>query len=190
MKNIIALTAASMIAATPVLAGSPVAAPADPVLAPVAVAAPTTPDWTGFYGGAELGYGNIDTSIAGVDGDGLVGGLIAGYDYDFGTWVLGAGFDYDWTDISIAPGVDIDSVWRAKLRAGAKLGNGLLYATGGYTQADANVGGSEDGYFVGGGYEHMIMQNMSLGAEVLYHDFDVPGTLEATTVQARATYRF
>lgn len=190
MKRFTTLTAIALLAASPVLAGSPEAPAMEPVLIPAAVPAPTSPDWTGFYGGAQLGYGSVDTSVAGVDGDGLIGGLIAGYDYDLGNWVIGAGIDYDWTDISLTPAVDVETVWRAKLRGGYKLGNGLLYGTAGYAQVDANVGGSEDGYFVGAGYEHMVTQNISLGGEILYHDFDVPGTLEATTAQVRAAYRF
>ncbi len=190
MKYLLSAAAASALMAGTAFAGNIEPAPMEPVIAPAPAPVFTSPNWTGFYAGGQLGYGNVDTSIAGVDGDGLIGGLVAGYDYDLGDWVIGAGFDYDWTDISLAPGLDVDSIWRAKLRGGYKLGNGLLYATAGYTQVDANIGGSEDGYFVGAGYEHLLTSNFALGGEVLYHDYDVPGTLEATTAQVRATFRF
>jgi len=157
----------------------------------------SSPNWTGFYAGGQLGYANVDTDIANVDGDGFIGGLTAGYDYDLGNWVVGAALDYDWADVGLSnvPETTVDSIFRAKLRGGYKLGNGLLYATGGYAMADTNNLGDEDGYFVGAGYEHLITESISLGGEVLYHEFDgfntVPNTnVEATTVQVRATFRF
>ena len=60
--------------------------------------------------------------------------------------------------------------------------------------ADTDNLGDEDGWFAGGGYEYLVTDNVSVGGEVLYHefdDFDNSGTdVDATTVQARATFRF
>ncbi len=190
MKYLLSAVAASALMAGTAFAGNIQPAPMEPVIAPAPAPVFASPNWTGFYAGGQLGYANIDTSIAGVDGDGLIGGLIAGYDYDLGNWVVGAGLDYDWADITVAPGVKVESIWRAKLRGGYKIGNGLLYATAGYAEADSN-NGSEDGYFVGGGYEHLITENISLGGEVLYHEFNSSAVdVEATTAQVRATFRF
>lgn len=151
-------------------------------------------DWTGFYGGVQLGFADVDANVPGTGGDGAIGGFVAGYDWDFGQWVAGAGFDYDFADIRLAGPTKLESVWRAKLRGGYKLGDGLLYATAGYAQADTNTLGNDDGYFLGAGYEHMITDNFSLGAEALYHEFDNFGPtttdLDATTVQLRGTFRF
>lgn len=195
MKRIFTLLAgASVVLAGPALAGS-MDAPAEE--APITPAAPvvnTGPDWTGFYGGGQLGYANIDTSAPGVSGDDVIGGLTFGYDYDLGNWVVGGGLDYDWADVSLAPGTSLDNVFRAKLRGGYKLGDGLLYGTGGYANADVSPLGDDDGYFIGAGYEHMIADNLSLGGEVLYHEFNnfagTPTDVEATTVQVRGTFRF
>ncbi|WP_294622707.1 outer membrane beta-barrel protein [uncultured Roseovarius sp.] len=191
------LLAAVSLAAVPVLAGSPEPAPSEPAIQPAAPApvAPASPNWTGFYAGGQLGYANVDTNVPGLDGDGFIGGLTAGYDYDLGNWVIGAGLDYDWTDIGLGGGNSLESVWRAKLRGGYKIGNGLLYGTGGYAEADVNTLGSDDGYFVGAGYEHAVMENFTVGGEVLYHEFDNFGggggpDVEATTVQLRGTFRF
>ena len=189
------LTAAIALAAAPALAGSPT--PAEPEPAPaqaIPLPASTGPDWTGAYGGVQLGYGNVDTNVAGSD-DGFIGGLTAGYDYDFGTWVLGGGLDYDFSDIDVANGAaNLENVFRAKLRGGYKIGDGLLYGTGGYALAETDVLGSDDGYFVGAGYEHMLTQTFSVGGEVLYHQFDnfnsTTTDVEATTVQLRGTLRF
>ncbi|WP_245962862.1 outer membrane protein [Roseovarius halotolerans] len=193
-----------MIAATiamatgPAFAGSASAPAPDPVVsapAPAPAPAPASPDWTGGYVGGQLGYGNVDTNAPGVDGDGAIGGLVMGYDYDFGQWVAGAGLDYDWADIGLGAGnPTIENVLRVKLRGGYKIGNGLLYGTGGWAQADTDTLGDDDGYFIGAGYEHMITQNFAMGGEVLYHEFDnfnsTNTDVEATTVQVRGTFRF
>lgn len=186
-------TAALALAAAPAFAGSPEPAPVEPVLtAPAPVA--SSPDWTGFYAGGQLGYANVDTNVAGVDGDGFIGGLVGGYDWDLGNWVVGVGADWDFADISLGAAADLEQVWRLKTRGGYKIGNGLAYATAGYANADTDNLGDDDGYFIGAGYEHLITQNFSLGGEVLYHEFDnfnsTTTDVEATTVQLRGTFRF
>ncbi|MEM1078413.1 MAG: outer membrane beta-barrel protein [Pseudomonadota bacterium] len=177
----------------PALAGSledPVIAP--PPLPPV-VAAPGT-DWTGFYGGVQLGYGEVDTSASGVDGDGAIGGLILGYDYDFGSYVVGAGLDYDIADIDLGGAATLEDVLRLKLRAGVEAGPALIYATGGYARAGTDDLGSDDGYFIGAGVDYPITEAWALGGELLYHefdDFDGSGVdVDATTLQARLSFRF
>ncbi|MEI4264297.1 outer membrane protein [Roseovarius sp. D0-M9] len=199
MKHLLSAAVTSTLMTGTAFAGNIEPAPMEPVIAVATAPAPvfSSPNWTGFYAGGQLGYANIDTDTAGLDGDGLIGGLTTGYDYDLGNWVVGAGLDYDWTDVGLgnAPETKIDNIFRAKLRGGYKLGNGLLYATGGYALAETNNLSHEDGYFVGAGYEHLISENFSLGGEVLYHEFDgfntTPNTkVEATTAQVRATFRF
>lgn len=196
LKTTTALLAATAFLAAPALAGN-VSEPApEPVIAtPVAPPAPATPDWTGFYAGGQIGYAWVDTDLAGIDGDDIIGGLILGYDYDLGNnWVIGAGLDYDFADIDLNGAASLENVFRAKLRGGYKIGNGLLYGTGGYAWADTDNVGDEDGWFLGGGYEHMVTDNISLGGEVLYHQFDDFGNtgadVDATTLQVRAAFRF
>lgn len=194
LKTVSVIAAAASLAAAPALAGSPVLADPEPALPAAVAPAPASPDWTGGYAGVQLGYANVDTNVPGVDGDDVIGGLTAGYDYDFGQWVLGAGLDYDFADINLNNAASVENVWRAKLRAGYKVGNGLAYATGGYANADTDTLGSDDGYFIGAGYEHMVSQNFSVGGEVLYHEFDNFNSsgidVEATTAQIRGTFRF
>jgi len=197
MKRATPLIAAALAFGTaPAFAGNTLPTTDDtPTVAPAAPL-PTfsSPDWTGFYGGAQLGYGDVDTNVSGSD-DGVIGGIVAGYDYDLGNIVLGAGIDYDFADISVANGAaNVENVFRAKVRGGYKVGNGLIYGTGGYAQADTDTLGSDDGYFIGAGYEHLVTQNFSVGGELLYHEFDNYGStavdVEATTLQVRGTYRF
>ena len=152
-------------------------------------------DWTGFHSGVQLGFAKLDSNAAGSD-DGAIGGLTAGYDVDLGSWVVGGGLDYDFADIDVAGpgGPKLENIWRVKLRGGYKIGNGLAYGTAGYANADTDTLGSDDGYFIGAGYEHLITQNFSLGGELLYHAFDNFGAtttdVEATTLQLRASFRF
>lgn len=195
LKMTTALAAVTALLAAPAFAGNMVEPAPEPEMLTYAPVAPASPNWTGFYVGGQIGYGWVDTDLPGVKGDDIIGGLVAGYDYDLGNnWVVGGGLDYDWADIKLAPGISVEEVFRAKLRGGYKIGNGLLYGTGGYAWADTDNVGDGDGWLIGGGYEHMVSQNISLGAEVLYHEFNNFGTVkpdvDATTVQARATFRF
>ena len=153
-----------------------------------------SPDWTGGYVGAEIGYAHVDTNAPGISGDGTIGGIIAGYDHDLGAWVIGAGVDYDFADINLTGLVDLESVWRIRLRGGYKIENGLIYGTGGFANADLSTVGDDDGLFIGAGYEHLVNQNFSIGGEVLYHQFDnfagSTADIDVTTVQVRGTLRF
>jgi opacity protein-like surface antigen len=164
--------------------------------APAPVAMTMGRDWTGGYAGLQLGYADVEASDAtgaSTSGDDVIGGFTAGYDWDFGNFVLGAGLDADIADLSVGAAT-LERVYRLKVRGGYDLGNGLLYATAGGAGADVDGLGYDTGYFVGAGYEHMVTDTISLGGEVLYHEFDdFKGTgtdIEATTFQIRANYRF
>ncbi|MDA3859227.1 MAG: porin family protein [Roseovarius sp.] len=193
LKTTTMLATMTAFLAAPAFAGALSEPEPEPYIAPVAVVAPTSPNWTGFYAGGEIGYADFDAT-PGASDDGLIGGVILGYDYDIGNnFVVGGGLDYDFSDVTIGT-TDIEEVFRAKLRGGYKIGNGLLYGTGGYTFASTNNSGTDDGYVVGGGYEHMLSPNFSVGGEVLYHDygsFNNSGSdLDGTTAQIRASLRF
>lgn len=195
----------ALVAATPVLAGGASPAPAPepfPVVAPAPVA---TYDWTGFSAGVQLGYGDVENDDVEVDGDGALYGLRANYDYDFGTFVLGAGLQYDWSSIELETdtgvvAAEVDSVWRAGLRAGFDSGRNLYYLAGGYAKVDVDVVGAgsddSDGYYIGAGYEVFVTESLTAGAELLKHkfdDFDGPlaGTeADATTFALSVNYRF
>ncbi|HAW47869.1 porin family protein [Roseovarius sp. A46] len=196
-KTTTAIATVATLTAMPALAGNVTEPTPEPVVeAPApAPAAPLTPNWTGFYGGGQLGWAWVDTDTAGVDGDDLIGGLVAGYDYDLGDWVVGGGLDYDFADIGLSgTTASVEKMARAKVRGGYKIGRGLAYGTGGYAWADTDNIGDDDGWFIGGGYEHLVTENISVGGEVLYHQFDNFGTastdVDATTAQVRATFRF
>ncbi len=197
-RTLIAALGATTLAA-PAFAGSAAPAPMEPMIqAPAPVAMTMGRDWTGGYAGLQLGYADVEATAgnAKITGDDVIGGFIAGYDYDFGNFVLGAGIDADLADLNVGtPTVaTLERVYRLKVRGGVKLGDGLLYATGGGAGADIDGLGYDTGYFIGAGYEHMVTDTISLGGEVLYHEFDNFKNsnidVEATTFQVRAAYRF
>jgi len=191
MKRSIFVTAiAALLAAGPAFAGSY----KDPAPAPGFPHTPAEPSWTAFYLGSQIGYLDADSNIPVVSGDDFIAGFTAGYDHDFGDFVLGAGIDYDWTQTTLFPGFDLENVFRVKMRGGFKMGRSLIYATGGYAHADTNLLGDDEGYFLGAGIDYLFSDTMSVGAEILYHEFDNYNNtvldLEATTVQVRTVYRF
>jgi opacity protein-like surface antigen len=196
--SLIAASLATGLAATlaaPAVAGSLDQPVAEPVIAPAPVVRPAGGDWTGGYGGAALAFG--DASAGAADGDGELYGLRAGYDHDFGSFVLGGGLDYDFASVNFAGGSSLDTVMRARVRAGVDLGQTLLYATGGVARADATIGGlsqSDTGMFGGIGADYRLSDSMTVGAEVLMHrfdDFNGTGTdIDATTAGLSVGFRF
>jgi len=151
--------------------------------------------WSGPYGGVQLGYSELDASGSSTeDGEGLVGGIHVGYDVDLGSYIVGGELDYDSAGIDLGPGPDsIDAVTRLKVRAGSGAGSTLIYGTAGLALIDSSLG-DDSGYFVGAGVGQEIGNNLVLGGEVLFHNFDdVDGSgvdLEATTLSLRASFRF
>lgn len=185
----------------PVLAGGfaePIATP--PVAAPVIIAAPApmmSTDWTGFYAGAQLGYGQLQSDAIDEDPQDLLYGVHAGYLYDLGNIVVGAELDYDMTNIGFAlPAVDLDSVARFKLRAGYDAGAFQPYLTAGVAQATVSgaLDGTSDGQFAGLGLDYQLSDSFRVGGEVLAHQFDnlvdSGVDVEATTLTLRASYNF
>jgi outer membrane immunogenic protein len=126
--------------------------------------------------------------------DGVLGGLQIGYNFQFsGGWLFGLeveghGMDYD--EVATTGGDDIwavESEWGAT--GTARLGfllssNSLLYVKGGYAAGNvkthfADTSGrtgsfetdeTHGGWVVGGGFEHMIGENVSFGVEYNYLD--------------------
>jgi outer membrane immunogenic protein len=187
--------------AAPAMAGGfaePIATP--PVAAPVIVAQPApmmSADWTGFYAGAQLGYGQLKSDAIADEPKDLLYGVHAGYLYDLGSVVLGAELDYDMTNIGFAaPAVDLDSVARFKLRAGYDAGAFQPYLTAGVAQATVSgaLDGTSDGRFAGLGVDYQLSDSFRIGGEVLAHQFDnlvdSGVDVDATTLTLRASYNF
>ncbi|MEQ6203773.1 outer membrane beta-barrel protein [Sulfitobacter sp. HNIBRBA2951] len=163
-----------------------------PVAVPVYTDTGLGGDWNGFYGGLNLGYGDINGS-GDADGDDTTYGLHAGYDYDFGRYVVGAELEYDKADIDLNGAADVDSVTRLKLRGGYDFGRTLVYATAGAAHLQTSIG-DDTGSFIGAGVAYQVNDSFTVGGEVLEHRFDDIGgsgvDADATTFNLRASYNF
>lgn len=162
---------------------------------------PEALDWSGFYIGAQIGYGwgdfgvEIIDSEDGWDGDidGILGGVHAGYNVQIDQFVLGLEADIEASDMDgsdkLEPfeqdeeTVEINFLGSIRARAGLAFDNVLVYATGGLAGADATftsdilLGGTSDndvtfwGYTVGGGLEVALSKSLSARVEYRYTDF-------------------
>jgi opacity protein-like surface antigen len=155
-------------------------------------------DWSGFYIGAHVGYGEAD--VSGDDSsdpspndlklNGIVGGAQAGFNWQIDHFVLGAEGDVtvtDWSDSKAAGELEIssDADLLASLRArvGFAVDTLLIYATAGaawsdaeYSVVDPPFAGSIDfddiGLVAGGGVEWGMSDHTSVRLEGLHYDFD------------------
>jgi predicted porin len=199
MKHVLSVLALAGLATTPAfITAAHAGSVADPVIESVAPPPPPAPlpyqggEWSGFYGGLQLGNLDVDGTGA-ADGSDLSYGLHAGYDYDFGRFILGGEVDYDFADIDLAGAATVDSVARLKLRAGYDLGRTMVYATAGLARVDTSLG-SESGEFGGLGLAYQINDRFTVGGEVLAHKFDDIGgsgvDADATSISIRSSFKF
>ena len=177
---------------------------AEPVVtqapAPVPIAAPvsTGRDWTGFYVGGSLGFGDLDVPNTTGDFEGTTFGGHVGYNYDLGNIVIGGELEIVGTnDFTLDGGdLELDSVLRAKARAGYDAGNYLPYVTAGFAQATVSTDGADledNGLFYGVGLDFALSDTITIGGEVLRHefdDFDGAGDVTADTFGLRVSYNF
>lgn len=126
--------------------------------APAYEAMPTF-TWTGFYVGANLGYGwNTGTSryydpafgyVGSSKTGGFVGGAQAGYNYQFGMFVLGAETDLQYAAVgnkgasygnTYFPGNSDGFFGTIRARVGVAFDRALVFGAGGFAYGD--VGGN------------------------------------------------
>lgn len=170
-----------------------------PVKAPI-MAPPVS--WTGCYigvaGGGAWGRSRHDNSAGPITDDfnlsgGIIGGTL-GCNYQFDPiWVVGLETDFSWTNkkgsagdippFNTAFSSETKEKWLGTVRGrlGGTWGNELLYVTGGFAYASAEITvtgpGAEasesktrTGWTVGGGWEHRFTPNLSAKIEYLYVD--------------------
>ena len=115
-------------------------------------------DWSGFYLGADVGYGMADmsgcvncgsTSVASaenLDINGIVAGLHGGYNWQSDSIVFGLEGDIShnfWKDKgdfktgSAVQEASVDTLGSIRARLGIATGDALIYATGGVALSDA-----------------------------------------------------
>ena len=186
-----------------------------PIAAPVYM--PPAFTWTGFYVGANAGYGwgNVNANgFANVgDLDGFVGGGQVGYNYQMGQFVLGLEADLQGADLSSgnnlgALRVKTDYFGTVRARAGVAFDRFMPYITGGWAYGNVKtsipaLAWSSDrshtgGFAVGGGLEYAVTNNIIAGVEYLYVDLGEKNIAGAGTkvgtdfsvVRARLSYKF
>jgi len=167
--------------------------------------------WTGFYVGANLGYGWANVGVSGASNDltGVIGGGQLGYNWQTGPLVFGIEGDFQGsgekrsdstTILGTTFTVDQNIPWFATLRGriGYAWGPALLYLTGGASWQNYKLSVSalgttvEDdatkaGWTLGGGGEWMFAPKWSAKLEYLYMDTgDTDVTLFGTTFSGRA----
>ena len=229
-----ALASAAILTAVPALSADLDVMPPPPP--PVEELRPATYDWTGISAGAFIaanavegkfdlsplcGCGVNDVSMSGI---GFAGGLKVGADYQMGDIVFGAAADWAYGgEIGRNDHGTTESFLKMKHmttlrgRIGWALDNTLIYATGGIALAQMELGGEtatakdseakwSKGFTIGGGMEHALSDNFSVGVEYLYTKFGSTdhfltdggantGTAHMEyddfhTVRASANYRF
>lgn len=198
--GIAAVTAMLSLGALPAVAGGAAEPAPLPVEIPAAPAPVASADWSGFYAGAQLEYGDVDVSgPITEDGTGGLAGIFAGYRHDFGSYVIGGEIDINAADIDLpAAGGSLDTVSRIGLEAGFDAGPALFYGTVGAARATLDAGADTlagNGYFYGIGVDYAVTDQIVLGAELLQHefeDFDNVSGLDvgATTFGISAALRF
>jgi outer membrane immunogenic protein len=177
-----------------------------PYRAPAVVAVPVY-NWTGFYIGANGGYGWAGASASSggltVDGGDLKGpfaGGQIGFNYQSGMFVFGIEVDGQWANIKESYGAfgltftdTINYFFTARGRLGIAAQNVLFYGTGGYAHLGAksevtdgfttiSVSGDRGGWTAGGGAE-VGFGNASVKLEYLYmQTFDKNETVFAIPV--------
>ncbi|ETW13726.1 hypothetical protein ATO8_06836 [Roseivivax marinus] len=198
MKRILIVTTALAATTTAAFAAGPTQTYSEPVVQQPVAPVESAPlyDFSGLSVGGQIGYGNIETENPELEGDGGLYGLRSYYDFDFGSTVAGLGLQYDRGDIDLDGAANAEGVLRVGPRLGYDFGRTMVYGTGGYAKAytDDDAVGDSDGYYVGLGTETFLTENVTAGAEVLYHEFDDfdNGGLEAdaTTANINVNYRF
>lgn len=158
-----------------------------PPPAPVYVVPPFT--WTGFYVGANGGYGfgSGGNAIFGNPSGGLVGGTV-GYNYQIGQFVTGIEASLDWAGLTkseaLADGSltsqKVNSLGNVLARFGFAADRALFYVAGGYAGGDVqgndltagglslSHSGWQNGWALGAGVEYAITDHISLKGQYLF----------------------
>jgi outer membrane immunogenic protein len=174
----------------------------------------SAPVWSGFYLGANGGYGSSNSSTVSYSGspassssfepDGGFGGGQIGYIWQRGHFAFGAEADFEGAGITgsstagLASGSSsLDWFSTIRMRGGVTLfDRGLLYATGGLALGDfedkiSKTGAgsiidnkSTTGYVVGGGFEYLVSPKWSVKAEYQFIDLGAYGDTVATNTPA------
>ena len=192
-KTLIVAAAAALVSSAALAADLP--SRKAPVYAPVAAPIFT---WSGFYVGANVGYGFVNGDRVGVwapnylgqigdaKSQGVLGGLQAGYNIQSGALVYGVEGDFQLTSMKKTVGLGPitaqmkdPAFGTIRARLGYAMGNTLVYATGGvaFTDVESTLAVGpfarkqdkwRTGWTAGAGVEYAFNHNWSTKLEYLY----------------------
>ena len=174
-KTILAMTVASLAAATGTATAADLPRSSAPYYSPA-----SGYNWGGAYAGLNLGYEWGKVSNSGVSPSGIEGGLQFGYNWQSGQFVFGAETDLQISgaDDTFAP-YKFSNPWFGTLRAraGYAMNNILFFGTFGlaYGAIKGEFGGLDEnkthvGWAGGLGMEVGLTPNWSAKVEYLYMD--------------------
>ncbi|HEY0274615.1 MAG TPA: outer membrane beta-barrel protein [Paenirhodobacter sp.] len=165
-----------------------------PAAAPAPVYVPANANWTGWYAGAQLGYGKPDEALR---TDGAFGGVNAGYLRDYGNVVVGGELAYNAANMDQGDAGKVKDFTDLKLIAGVPYGKWLPYGTVGASYVKADIDGasrSDTLPMVGIGVKYQVNDQWAVGSELAYrkgNGFDGTGEdLNMTTLGANVAFRF
>ncbi|WP_145962883.1 outer membrane protein, partial [Mangrovicoccus ximenensis] len=91
-------------------------------------------------------------------------------------------------------GHDVESLSHIKAKLGYDLGRSMIYATGGAANTEIKDLGNSWGWTGGVGYDYMLTDDLSVGAEIQYQsfdDFDDGDTdVDGTSAVVKVSYHF
>lgn len=190
-KYLVAGVAALSVLAAGAAAAADLPARKGPVAAPAYV--PPAFTWTGFYVGANAGYGFGKFTSDGRfydDPKGFVGGGQLGYNHQIGQFVLGLETDIQYADLksngraAFVPAgstAKLDYFGTVRGRVGVAFDRVLPYVTGGFAYGNGKLSvpalglsgsNTQYGYAVGAGVEYAVTNNLTLRGEYLYVSLD------------------
>ena len=195
--RIVALALLGAAFAAPACAADMAAAPSyyPPAPQPLAVY-----NWTGIYGGGNIGGGILSDTFAPlppstfasteISPGGLIGGVQAGVNYEFTPWVIGAEVAWTASDITGSRSAGASGVlqsnpqWIGTVtgRIGYAADTLLIYVKGGGAEmhVDYNESGTpgsqsittnRTGFTVGAGLEYALTENLSAKLEYDFYGF-------------------
>ncbi len=145
----------------------------------------------GLRFGLELG---LQDGSSNATGDDELYGAFVGYDANLGAGVIGGELVFRDSDLTASNGTVLNDTIQLKARYGQEIGGGLLYGTIGLARASASTGGTDNGYLVGVGYEYGLTEQVFLGGELQYSEFQNVGATNAdvgsTSIAVRLGYKF
>jgi outer membrane immunogenic protein len=165
--------------------------------APVAIAAPVA-NWNGFYIGGHIGGVFTEDRVFGTNAtdSGVIGGGQLGYNWQFSQWLIGLEVSGSGSSLDSFAFGRLETLFTATGRIGYTFDRALIYAKGGYAGTKYRGFDWGSGFLVGGGFEYLVLPNVSVGAEYSFisTEPEINGTRfgrdELHKVVARVNYLF